>query len=333
MTRTSAKTKPFNVAIVGQAGRLQYEALLFVASLRHSCPDFSEKILVAEPQPGPLWSRDPRMAADIRAKLEELGAQIVPFENTHFGQSYPNGNKIEMLRELPEKEPFVFFDTDTLITGDLASVPFDFDCPAGSLRREGTWPKPELYGPGYTEIWRSLYALFDLDFERSLDLSQPEEYWRRHMYFNAGYFYFRCPREFGSRFEQFASTIKNKPPTTLACQSLDPWLDQVALPLVVSSFGGKQHALPQGYLDGPVSCHYRLLPLLYARESDHVIEILETIAAPNKLKKLLKGSEAIKRMVYQGRGRKVRELFDQNNLPRREQAIRNQIKRAGFWIR
>ncbi len=333
MTRTSAKTKPFNVAIVGQAGRLQYEALLFVASLRHSCPDFSGKILVAEPQPGPLWSRDPRMTADIRAKLEELGAQIVPFENTHFGQSYPNGNKIEMLRELPEKEPFVFFDTDTLITGDLASVPFDFDCPAGSLRREGTWPKPELYGPGYTEIWRSLYALFDLDFERSLDLSQPEEYWRRHMYFNAGYFYFRCPREFGSRFEQFASTIKNKPPTTLACQSLDPWLDQVSLPLVVSSFGGKQHALPQGYLDGEVSCHYRLLPLLYARESDHVIEILETITAPNKLKKLLKGSEAIKRMVYQGRGRKVRELFDQNNLPRREQAIRNQIKRAGFWIR
>ncbi len=333
MTRTSAKTKPFNVAIVGQAGRLQYEALLFVASLRHSCPDFSGKILVAEPQPGPLWSRDPRMAADIRAKLEELGGQIVPFENTHFGQSYPNGNKIEMLRELPEKEPFVFFDTDTLITGDLASVPFDFDCPAGSLRREGTWPKPELYGPGYTEIWRSLYALFDLDFERSLDLSQPEEYWRRHMYFNAGYFYFRCPREFGSRFEQFASTIKNKPPTTLACQSLDPWLDQVSLPLVVSSFGGKQHALPQGYLDGEVSCHYRLLPLLYARESDHVIEILETITAPNKLKKLLKGSEAIKRMVYQGRGRKVRELFDQNNLPRREQAIRNQIKRAGFWIR
>lgn len=64
-----------------------------------------------------------------------------------------------------------------------------------------------------------------------------------------------------------------------------------------------------------------------------MIETLEEVAAPNKLKKVLKGSEAIKRMVYQGRGEKVRALFDQNNLPRREQAIRNRIKSEGFWMR
>ncbi|EDZ42336.1 conserved hypothetical protein [Rhodobacteraceae bacterium HTCC2083] len=38
-------------------------------------------------------------------------------------------------------------------------------------------------------------------------------------------------------------------------------------------------------------------------------------------------------MIYQGRGRKVRDLFDQDNLPRKEQAIRNRIKKAGFWMR
>ena len=76
-----------------------------------------------------------------------------------------------------------------------------------------------------------------------------------------------------------------------------------------------------------------MLPLLYARESDRVIDVLETITAPNKLKKVLKGSNAIKRMVYQGRGAKVRDLFDQNALPRKEQAIRNRIKSNGFWMR
>lgn len=333
MPRKSAKPKSFNVAIVAQSGRLQYEALLFVASLRHSCPDFAGKVLVAEPQPGPLWDRDPRMTMDARDMLVSMGAQIVPFENHHFGQSYPYGNKIEMLRELPKGEPFVFFDTDTLITGDLGAVPFDFDQPSASLRREGTWPKPQLYGPGYAGIWKSLYDLFDLDFESSLDHSQPDEYWRRYLYFNAGYFYFRCPHEFGERFEHYATTIQNDPPTELVCQSLDPWLDQVALPLVVHSFGGSQFALPQGYLDGDVSCHYRLIPLLYARESDHVIQTLETVAAPNKLKRVLKGSDTIKRMIFQGRGDKVRALFDQANLPKREQAIRNQIKKAGFWMR
>ena len=71
----------------------------------------------------------------------------------------------------------------------------------------------------------------------------------------------------------------------------------------------------------------------YARESDHAIEVLEQVSAPNKLKKVLKTYDPIKRMIYQGRGKKVRALFDQQNLPRREQAIRNKIKSQGFWMR
>jgi hypothetical protein len=38
-------------------------------------------------------------------------------------------------------------------------------------------------------------------------------------------------------------------------------------------------------------------------------------------------------MVYQGRGRKARALFDQDNLPRKEQAIRNRLKSNGYWMR
>jgi hypothetical protein len=57
------------------------------------------------------------------------------------------------------------------------------------------------------------------------------------------------------------------------------------------------------------------------------------VIAPNKIKKVLKGHEPLLRMVYQGRGTKVRALFDQDNLPRREQAIRNRIKSNGFWMR
>jgi hypothetical protein len=57
------------------------------------------------------------------------------------------------------------------------------------------------------------------------------------------------------------------------------------------------------------------------------------VAAPNRIKKVLKQYEPIKRMVYQNRGQKVRALFDRDHLPRREQAIRNRIKKAGFWMR
>jgi hypothetical protein len=334
MAAKAGKSQSFNVMIVGQSGRLQYEALLFAASLRQFSPGFTGRLILAEPQPGPRWSRDPRIGNGAVLKaLDELEVEIAPFESRHFGENYPYGNKIEGLFALPEGEPFVFFDTDTLITGDLSTVPFDFDRPSASLRREGTWPQIELYGPGYGQTWKSLYDKFGLDFASSLDLSQPDEYWQRYLYFNAGFFFGACPHAFGQRFLDYALAIRDDRPAELVCQELNPWLDQIALPLVIHSFGGGRDTLKPGFLDGAVSCHYRMFPLLYAREADFVVKALEEVCAPNKLKKVLKDYEPIKRMVYQGRGEKVRALFDRADLPRREQAIRNRIKKAGFWMR
>ena len=334
MGKRSSKSQAFNIVIVAQAGRLQYEAILFAASLRANSPGFTGRLLVAVPQPGPLWNGDPSIRDDeVLDLLNAFGAEIVPFESRHFGRSYPHGNKIEALAAMPEGEPFVFFDTDTLILDEITEVPFDFDRPGASQKVEGTWPRIELYGPGYTRIWKSLYDKFGLDFESSLDLSQPDEYWRRYLYFNAGWFFGRCPVEFGKRFTDYAVAIRDDAPAELVCQPLDPWLDQVALPLVIHSLGGGRDTIPAGLLDGSVSCHYRLLPLLYAREADEVVATLETVAAPNKVKKVIKKYEPVRRMIYQGRGDKVRALFDRDNLPRREQAIRNTIKKNGFWMR
>jgi hypothetical protein len=334
MAQAADTPQSINLLIVGQNGRLTYEALLFAASKQARSPGDGFRLWVAEPAPGPLWPNDPTMRdSDAREALQEMGARIVSFESRHFGAAYPYGNKIEALFALPPDEPFVFFDTDTLVLDDLGRVPFDFDRPSASLRREGTWPKLELYGPGYTAIWRSLYDRFGLDFGTSLDLDQPDEYWRRYLYFNAGFFYYRCPRIFGRRFLSYALSIRDDPPRELACQSLDPWLDQVALPLVIHGLGGGRDTLPPGLLDGSVTCHYRTLPLLFAREDDAVVALLEEIAAPNRLKKILKQYEPIKRMIYQDRGQKVRALFDRTDLPRKEQAIRNRIKREGLWMR
>ncbi len=334
MAKSRARNQPFNVMIVGQQGRLQYEAVLFAASLRHSDPDFKGRLIVAEPQPGPLWKSDPRMQdAGARAMLQDLGAEIVPFASQHFGESYMPGNKIEGLAALPDDAPFAFFDTDTLITGPLSAVPFDFDRPCASLRREDSWPTPELYGPGYHEIWAALYDKFGLDLGPTIDESQPLEYWKRYMYFNAGWFFYKSPREFGERLLSYALAVRDDPPRELVCQALYPWLDQIVLPLVIHSFGGARRTIPDGLLDGEVSCHYRVFPLLYAREADRVIDVLETVSAPNKVKKILKEYDPIKRMVFQRKGHKVRAMFDREHLPQREQMIRNKIKREKLWMR
>ncbi|MEM9349817.1 MAG: hypothetical protein AAGA47_06115 [Pseudomonadota bacterium] len=334
MAKSPKKAPAFNIVVIGQRGRIGYEAALFAASLRKYSAGFNGKLYIGEPQPGPLWRDDPRIASPaLRTLFEQLRAEILPFDSVHFGASYPNGNKIEVLKALPKGEPFVFFDSDTLVTGELTDVPFDFTKPSASLNRTGTWPEIELYGPGYNAIWGALYTKFGLDFESSLDLSHPDEYWQRYLYFNAGFFYGSCPHKFGALFTEYALGIRDEQPEELVCQSLDPWLDQAALPLVIHALGGGRDALAPGYLDGKTTCHYRFLPLLYARESDETVTALEEVAAPNKVKKVLKEHEAFLRMIYQGRGEKVRALFDQQDLPRKERQIRNMIKREGYWMR
>lgn len=333
MSNIPASGQSFNILAILQGGRLQYEAVLLAASLRHSSPGFTGTLYLAEPQPGPRWSGDPRVVDPAtRDLLTQLGAQIIPFENKVFGENYPYGNKIEAITALPEA-PFLFLDTDTLITGELQTIAFDFNRPSASMKREGTWPQIELYGPGYAAIWKSLYDKFGLEFESSLDHSQPDEYWQRYLYFNAGWFFHASPQAFGTRFLDYARAIRDSRPEALVCQELNPWLDQVALPLVIHSFGGGRPGPELDGLDGDITCHWRSLPLLYARESDLAVQVLETVCAPNPIKKVLKEYEPFKRLVYQPKGQKARALFDRSDLPKREQVIRNTLKREGLWFR
>ena len=329
----SAVSSDFDIVIVGQAGRLQYECLLLAASLKANAHSFSGTLYVAEPQAGPLWTKDPTMPGDIKTALEDLGAVILPFENTAFGQSYPHGNKIEALCAMPEGRNFLFLDSDTLILGDIGTLATDFTKPSASMRRTGTWPEEELYWPGYSATWKSLYDRYGLDFDSTLDLDQPDEYWERYLYFNAGWVTGHDAPTFGARWRDWAVQTRDDCPEELVLQSLDPWLDQVTLPLVIHSFGGGRPDDTLAGLDGDLTCHYRMLPLLYAREDDAVVAALEEVTAPNKVKKWLKQYDPFKRMIYQNRGEKVRALFDQNDMPPRERQVRNRIKKEGFWMR
>lgn len=324
----------FNILCIGQSGRLQYEAVLLAASLRAQSPGFAGRLLIATPRPGPLWAgQNPQITDPATLDLlADLGAEIIPFDSRAFGAAYPHGNKIEALAHIPD-EPFLFLDTDTIITGDIARLSPDFTRPTASMKREGTWPQIELYGPDYDDIWGALYRRFGLDFASSLDLSQPDGYWQRYLYFNAGWFLHESPRRFGDLFLRFATEIARDPGPELACQSLDPWLDQIALPLVIHALGGGRPTPDLAGLDGALTCHWRILPLFFARESDHAVAVMEDLAGDARLEPVLASYAPFRKMLYREQGREVRALFDRANLPRKEQAIRNAIKRVGLWVR
>ena len=88
-----------------------------------------------------------------------------------------------------------------------------------------------------------------------------------------------CPHAFGARYIEIMQSIRDDPPAPLVCQPLYPWLDQIALPLVVHEAGGGRPGPELEPLDGGVACHWRVLSLLYAREPDATVGILEEVTA------------------------------------------------------
>ena len=322
----------FSILLVGQSGRVGYEAALFLASLRANDPGFSGRVVVAEPQPGPRWQKNPRMPEALHALLARLGAEVMPFASNVFGQAYPQGNKIEALPLLGDA-PFLFFDSDTVVTGALSALSLDLSYPCASMLREDTWPKPALYGPDRPAIWKALYDRFGLDFATSQDTQFAAAHWQRYLYFNAGWFLGDDASAFGEAFLEIARGIRDDPPPELASQTLDPWLDQVALPLAVHRLGGGRPKGDAVRIDGGVTRHYRALPLFYAKANDAEIDALEALVAPHPIRKVLRDHMPFRKMLYQGQGRLVRNLFDGAPLPELEKPVRQRIKQAGLWMR
>ncbi|MBN2759468.1 MAG: hypothetical protein JXQ79_03125 [Rhodobacteraceae bacterium] len=318
-----------NILIVAQDGRLQYEALLFAASLRHFPENRDLRLVVAEPQPGPLWSGDPRISRPaIRRELRALGADIVPLHCKHFGARYPQGNKLEALALLPANEPFAFFDTDTLITGPIADVVAG--PPTASQLVEPTWPREPLYGPSLAEIWGALFNRFGLDMTPTLDTRFRPDDWRRYLYFNAGWFTGDCPHQMGEHLLHYAQSLERDPPPELATQVLFPWLDQIVLPLVIAAEGGVRR---ETGLDAAKSLHYRALPEIYAFGSDHAVTVLETVTRAPHLWDIFNQYVSFRRMVFKENGRALRQIIAAKPKPLTYSARKAAIMNAGHWVR
>jgi len=328
-------TAPFNILAVAQAGRLQYEALLLAASLRAADPGFAGRLLLAEPQPTGAWAgHAPAIdSAAVRAALARLEVEVVPLAARAFGAAYPHGNKIEALALLPAGDPFLVLDSDTLVTGALSDLPVAARF-AASMKRTDTWPKPPLYGPDRAAIWGALYRMAGLDMAPTLDRRWPQDDWRRYLYFNAGWICGPCPRAFGARYLALAQAIRDAPPPELAAQSLDPWLDQVALPLAIHAAGGGRPGPGLAPLDdGRAAWHWRHLALLYATAPEPVVDTLERVAAPNYLKRALKERPAFHRLIYRGAGRALRARLAAEGPTPPEPALRRRLRREGLWLR
>jgi len=277
-----------NICTVVQSGRLMYEAALLLITYNATNTDSNNQFYICIPKNGINWSSDPsKIPTELIDFYISQGAKISYFENSDWGSVYPHSNKIYALKCLPSGEPFMFLDSDMIILGSISDSMMNFDYP--SAHDEGnTFPtkKDGMYSE--EKIWESLYSRFKLD-------SRLSKIKNKYNYFNAGAFYYKCPRLFLDKFYYFAKEIWFNPHKELKEQALNPWLDQVCLPLVINSLGGGRGKLDRRInyriyekhqdiksldIEEAIAFHYHSLYKLYLPGMEEVLRKVKHMVKP-----------------------------------------------------
>ncbi|NNU80656.1 hypothetical protein HMH01_09430 [Halovulum dunhuangense] len=242
------------IAIIAQNGRLQYEAVLFVETARYFCGDKVD-IYILIPRRGENWSNEPdNINPQILDYFVKSGCHIVPFKNEIWGQSYPEGNKICCLRELPAGRPFIFFDSDQIITADVSELKFDFSHPLVSPGGHMFPVQGQDQKFSTEEYWRAVYEVCS---ETPRKANAREDIKDSFPYYNAGCFGFEDPAQFHEKWMHFACLVDRSQHEIVLDQPKRPWLDQITLPVVCSHFGGAdENALHGVFNNGTHSYHY-----------------------------------------------------------------------------
>ncbi len=206
-----------NVIFIVQRGELEIKALLLAWSLRQShgkrlslyaaCPEHAD------------WGE---IATATHEALQRLGVQVVRFK-PGFAPHYPIGNKVGLLKLLPEGEPGLFLDSDmlslerwepeTLLRGcAVAAKPADL----------GTW--------GNEQRWQQVYALAGVAMpQRRVRLTVSGQLGLP--YFNAGVVAAREPGLLG---EAWLAATRQLHDCDMDIGERYPWLDQIALPVAMA---------------------------------------------------------------------------------------------------
>jgi len=248
-----------SIKFVCQMGELEMKAALLAASLSRFTQNNVE--LVA----GLPENRPNSLTQDF---LASLGVRLVPIDNP-FGDDYPIANKISCLGIPTDREHSVFLDSDILCLRDI-----DF---MGRFRGQFSAKLADCFTADLSD-----FALIQDHF------GMPRETTGFHatfsgqempLYFNAGVVHCRDHRSFAAEWMRLAIEVDRLP-----LKIPRPWLDQLALPIVVArlglevSFLNEQLNYPLNLRlvtgEDTVLCHYHDFETLAQDRASAVLEDL-----------------------------------------------------------
>jgi hypothetical protein len=297
-----------NIVIVAQAGRIGYQAVLCAASIRafHGAGDV--RTFVCVPQNSPRWDNDPSLAdPELLRLFKRYDCEVVPFDNAGFGSAYPHSNKFYAILSLPPEEPFVFLDSDSMLVAPIAPGALSFESPA--LKPGGpSWPVEGADGRSIGEVWRALYAFFDIDPAPWRDLSRKDDDHQCYPYYNGGIVYHANARGFGELWLELAQRIWRERPAAIAGQPLKPWLDQIALPVLLAKLG-----IPSGREPDPIHktvVHYHFPFFLQVRHTK-AVELFDELLKDSTLASVLQNDKGFRFYLSDDARKIVRDAHDE----------------------
>lgn len=245
----------FCFVFVCQQGELEIKSMLLAASLRENLRGDYE-LVAAIPKPKSHWGKISELTKKI---IKQLDIRVENIEN-EIDINYPIGNKVSCFNIKTDADKIVFVDSDIVCMRPFLSE---------EHFTEQFCAKP--VDQHWFNEWRHIYELFNLPYptERFHTTINKETILP---YFNAGLIVADNDINFSEEWIKCCKIIDSAKHIT----DKRPWLDQIALPIVLKKKNLKYKILNNKYnyplhelksipSDLPFFCHYHYSHIIFSK--------------------------------------------------------------------
>ncbi|MEM0977478.1 MAG: hypothetical protein AAGJ34_08085 [Pseudomonadota bacterium] len=275
--------------------REMFEAIITVASLRGTSND--QPIHVAFKDTTPTR---PDLKEDVRSLLRDLGAETPSFEGVGHRRTDLQTHVLSALDGMGDASFYAL--VPGAVFHEEPRAPKSY---GASVSIRNPWPECHLYGDPRGVIWQNLAD--DLGFDVS-QIGQPHLHpasLHRWPGFDGRIIWGPMGRQFSQVFDRISDRMHRAPPEKYQTLDLEDHVVEAALPFVFEDLSASQ-VQPSQRAD--ITPAFPLV-FLYCSAPDPAIDALESAVSANRIKRVLKGYEPARKLIYQGKGRLLRERF------------------------
>ncbi|MEM9716974.1 MAG: hypothetical protein AAF826_10710 [Pseudomonadota bacterium] len=302
-----------------------FETVLTIASWA-KLPDPKPQLMLAL---DPVADDPGEIIPSVRSLAEGYGAGVIENPGQGFDQDLVHCLSFLALRQVDDV-PFLVIAPGMIFHGVSDLTATEFTASKDILPH---WPKEFLYGPKRAEIWRQVFDAASEDIKRATDPSHHENSWRHWPELDGMIVAGPSATTFGACFAEHAQHILDQPPNSLETQQPRKNLHRIVLPLVLVELEAEIQKATDLSRHALHVQEFRRLAYFYSSAPEDALAHFEAAVSDNKFKKILKLHEPYKRLIYQGKGRDLRDRFYEEGGQPPRRLMRRLRRHTNWWVR